>query len=129
MLIKKKLLDKYGFFNTKFKVCEDYELWLRLTSRIRVGYVNEVMLLKNGGHGDQLSKKYWGIDRYRIKALENIITKNFLRYEYKIAALNALLEKINIVILGSINRNNKKVFKMYICKKIYWMEYYYSFRK
>ena len=119
VLIKKKLFDKYGSFNTTFKVCEDYELWLRLTSKIKVYYVNEVMLIKHGGHSDQLSKKYWGIDRYRIKALENLILNTKLINKYKILALGVLLKKINIVILGSINKNNKRIFKMYSYKRFF----------
>ena len=123
-LIKKSLFDQYGLFNTKFKVCEDYELWLRFTSKIEIGYINEVLIKKNGGHNDQLSKKYWGIDRYRIKALEKLIVTNNLTIEYKVMAVKKLIEKINILILGAINRKNKRILKMYIYKKYMWSQYY-----
>ena len=123
-LIKKSLFDQYGLFNTKFKVCEDYELWLRFTSKIEIGYINEVLIKKNGGHNDQLSKKYWGIDRYRIKALEKLIVTNNLTIEYKVMAVKKLIEKINILILGAINRKNKRILKMYIYKKYIWSQYY-----
>ena len=125
-LIKKSLFDQYGLFNTKFKVCEDYELWLRFTSKIEIGYINEVLIKKNGGHNDQLSKKYWGIDRYRIKALEKLIVTNNLTIEYKVMAVKILIEKINILILGAINRKNKRILKMYIYKKYIWSEYYFK---
>ena len=125
-LIKKSLFDQYGLFNTKFKVCEDYELWLRFTSKIEIGYINEVLIKKNGGHNDQLSKKYWGIDRYRIKALEKLIVTSNLTIEYKVMAVKKLIEKINILILGAINRKNKRILKMYIYKKYIWSEYYYK---
>ena len=125
-LIKKSLFDQYGLFNTKFKVCEDYELWLRFTSKIEIGYINEVLIKKNGGHNDQLSKKYWGIDRYRIKALEKLIVTNNLTIEYKVMAVKKLIEKINILILGAINRKNKRILKMYIYKKYIWSEYYFK---
>ena len=125
-LIKKSLFDQYGLFNTKFKVCEDYELWLRFTSKIEISYINEVLIKKNGGHNDQLSKKYWGIDRYRIKALEKLIVTNNLTIEYKVMAVKKLIEKINILILGAINRKNKRILKMYIYKKYIWSEYYYK---
>ena len=125
-LIKKSLFDQYGLFNTKFKVCEDYELWLRFTSKIEIGYINEVLIKKNGGHNDQLSKKYWGIDRYRVKALEKLIVTNNLTIEYEVMAVKKLIEKINILILGAINRKNKRILKMYIYKKYIWSEYYYK---
>ena len=78
-LIKKSLFEQYGLFNTKFKVCEDYELWLRFSSKIEIGYIDEVLIKKKGGHRDQLSNKYWGIDRYRIKALEKLIFMNNIK--------------------------------------------------
>lgn len=125
-LIKKSLFDQYGLFNTKFKVCEDYELWLRFTSKIEIGYINEFLIKKNGGHKDQLSKKYWGIDRYRIKALEKLIFTNNLTLEYKVMVIKKLIEKINILILGAINRKNSRILKMYIYKKYIWSEYYFK---
>ena len=125
-LIKKSLFNQYGLFNTKFKVCEDYELWLRFTSKIEIGYIDEVLIKKNGGHNDQLSKKYWGIDRYRIKALEKLISRNNITIEYKIMVIKQLIKKINILILGAINRKNKRILKMYIYKKYIWSEYYFK---
>jgi len=123
-LIKKSLFEQYGLFNTKFKVCEDYELWLRFTSKIEIGYIDEALIKKKGGHRDQLSNKYWGIDRYRIKALEKLIFTNNIKIEYKIMVIKQLIKKINILILGAINRKNKRILKMYIYKKYMWSQYY-----
>ena len=125
-LIKKSLFNQYGLFNTKFKVCEDYEMWLRLTSKIEIGIIEEDLVKKNGGHNDQLSMKYWGLDRYRIKALEELILTNNIKKEYRCMALNELIKKINIMILGAINRKNKRILKMYIFKKYIWSEYYFK---
>ena len=36
-----------------------------------------------------------------------------------------LLKKINIILLGAINRNNKRIFNMYIKKKFLWLNYNY----
>ena len=49
-MIKKELFDKYGLFDNKFKVCEDYELWLRITSKIKIGYLDKPLIKKYGGH-------------------------------------------------------------------------------
>ncbi len=125
VLIKKELFDKYGLFDNKFKVCEDYELWLRITSKIKIGYLDKPLIKKYGGHKGQLSEKYWGIDRYRIKALEKILINNNLKMQQKLKVLEYLLKKINIILLGAINRNNKRIFNMYIKKKFLWMNYNY----
>ena len=125
VLIKKELFDRYGLFDNKFKVCEDYELWLRIASKIKIGYLDKPLIKKYGGHKGQLSNKYWGIDRYRIKALEKILINNNLQKQQKLKVLEYLLKKINIILLGAINRNNKRIFNMYIKKKFLWLNYNY----
>ena len=126
VLINKSLFEKFGLFDTKFKICEDYELWLRLSSKIEIGYLNEPLIKKYGGHLGQLSTKYWGIDRYRVKALEKLINNNCLTYNQKIKALNTLFKKIDIILLGAINRSNKRIFEIYSKKKFLWRTYYYK---
>jgi len=125
VLIKKELFDRYGLFDNKFKVCEDYELWLRITSKIKIGYLDKPLIKKYGGHKGQLSDKYWGIDRYRIKALEKILINENLNKQQKLKVLEYLLKKINIILLGAINRNNERIFNMYIKKKFLWLNYNY----
>jgi hypothetical protein len=83
------------------------------------------LIKKYGGHKGQLSEKYWGIDRYRIKALEKILINNNLKTQQKLKVLKYLLKKINIILLGAMNRNNKKIFNMYIKKKFLWLNYNY----
>ena len=119
-LIKKNLLIKYGCFNESFRVCEDYELWLRITSKERVGYVDKPLVKKFGGHSDQLSKRHWGLDRFRIKALENLITNFPLSYSQKKKVIHKILEKIDILIAGAEKRNKDSFKKSYSCKKEYW---------
>ena len=127
VLINKSLFEEFGLFDTKFKICEDYELWLRLSSKIEIGYLNEPLIKKYGGHLGQLSTKYWGVDRYRVKALEKLLINNFLTNDQKIKALDSLLKKIDIILLGAVNRRNKRMIKMYSKKKILWSTYYYKY--
>ena len=126
VLIKKELFDRYGLFDNKFKVCEDYELWLRIASKIKIGYLDKPLIKKYGGHKGQLSNKYWGIDRYRVKALEKVLINDNLKGQQKLKVLEYLLNKINIILLGAINRNNKRIFNMYIKKKFLWLNYNYN---
>ena len=100
ILFHKSILDQTGYFDESFTVCEDYDLWLRITSRYPVLFIDEPLVVKHGGHNDQLSKKYWGIDRYRIISLEKIIESGCLCSEQRKIAINSLLEKINIFLKG-----------------------------
>jgi len=84
--------------------CEDYDLWLRITARYPVLFITEPMILKYGGHSDQLSRRFWGMDRFRIKALEKIIAEPCLSEENRSAAIAMLQEKARVYIQGAQKR-------------------------
>ena len=100
VIIHKKLFNEIGLFDEKLPVCEDYDMWLRICHKYPVLFIEEALTNKHGGHNDQLSKKYWGIDRYRIISLEKIIESGCLCSEQRKIAINSLLEKINIFLKG-----------------------------
>ena len=108
VIIHKDVFNKVGLFNEKLPVCEDYDLWLRITAKFPVLYLDEKLTIKYGGHLNQLSKKYWGMDRFRIIALENIIKKNFLLKKNKQLVKKILKKKINIYLQGLKKRNREK---------------------
>ncbi len=120
VLMNKSLFLKYGLFDNRLMVCEDYELWLRITSKVLVGYLDEPLVIKYGGHEGQLSKKYWGMDRFRVKALEELILKYNLNVDQKYWAIETLLKKIRILIVGAKKRKNLKLFNYYRNKERYW---------
>ncbi len=101
VMIHRSLFDEYGGFDPSLPVCEDYDLWLRLCAFLPVLYVKEQLIIKYGGHPDQLSQKYWGMDRYRIAALEKIIKNSRLDDQKRMAATEMLLNKINIYLTGA----------------------------
>ena len=104
ILIHRSVFDDVGEFNPFLPACEDYDLWLRITAKYPVLYLDEPLIKKYGGHEDQLSKKYWGMDRFRIQALQNIILENCLSDQYKQAAIAMLLKKSTIFQKGALKR-------------------------
>lgn len=108
VIMHRTILNSVGLFDTNLPVCEDYDLWLRICSRFPVLYLNEKLVIKYGGHDDQLSRKYWGMDRFRIMALENIISETSLSAYERDEAVKMMLEKINIYLHGAYKHNNKK---------------------
>ena len=108
VIIHKSIFDEAGLFDDSLLVCEDYDLWLRITARNPVLYIEKPLLRKYGGHNDQLSRKYWGMDRFRIKSLEKIIYSKELSESDENAAKKMLTEKIHIFIQGAQKRGNKK---------------------
>jgi glycosyltransferase involved in cell wall biosynthesis len=72
VLLYRRLIELHGGFDEDLPAAEDYEMWLRLSWRYEIGLVSEPLVIKRGGHADQLSGQ-WGIDRYRIRALLKLL--------------------------------------------------------
>ena len=108
-VIEKGLLEEAGGFNEGLPACEDYDLWLRVCSRYPVLYVDRPLLRKYGGHDDQLSRKHWGMDRFRVRALRDLIAGGGLSESDRQAALASLREKCRILVNGARKRGNAEV--------------------
>lgn len=116
-LIHRDLFGRFGMFDPELPVCEDYDLWLRICAREPVLYVDEPLLLKFGGHEDQLSRAYWGMDRFRIRALEKLIQSGAVEGEALTAALDILYRKIDIYAAGAEKRRRFEEADRYRDKK------------
>ena len=95
-------------------------MWLRVSAREPVLYVDEPLTIKHGGYEDQLSTKYWGMDRFRIKSLEKILLGKRLCQEQETAAQEILISKLKILINGAAKRNNKDIIEQYSEKLKKW---------
>ena len=104
VIIAREVFDKAGNFDEGFEYVEDYELWLRITSKYPVGYIGEKLIVKTGGHSDQLSKRIDGIEKYRILALEKFILNGDFQPDHLDEALKIYLHKCNIYINGCKKR-------------------------
>jgi GT2 family glycosyltransferase len=109
VLIQKELFDTMGGFDESLIVCEDYDFWLRLTARHEVLFVEEALLTKHDGHGDQLSHRVWGLDRYRIQALENLLASGLLNAIQEEQTLLELKNKLAVFIEGAIKHKNPEL--------------------
>jgi len=76
VLIKKELIKEHGLFDCHFEICEDYDLWLKILIQEDIGFIEESLTNKYGGHQDQLSTKHHSMDMWRIRSLINLYLKN-----------------------------------------------------
>ena len=127
-LIKKEIFDDYGFFDEGLEVCEDYDMWIRITAKEEVGFLDNPLVIKYGGHNDQLSKKYWGMDRFRIKSLEKNLKNNWFTSEQQKSVLDILIKKLSILSNGAKKRNNQEIYRKYKDKLNYWSLEYNKFK-
>ncbi|MEM7260122.1 MAG: glycosyltransferase family 2 protein, partial [Pseudomonadota bacterium] len=89
--------------------CEDYDLWLKLTSQAPVLYIDEPLLVKYGGHDDQLSRKYWGMDRFRVRSLINLLRHHPLTNEQQNQVTAMAQKKLRILHKGAVKHNNAMI--------------------
>ena len=96
VVVKRELFDEVGTFDPGLEVCEDYDLWLRVTARHPVLLIDAPLTIKQGGHFDQQSGKYFGLDRFRIYAIEKLLKAEGLSDEQRILAIRELERKCRI---------------------------------
>jgi glycosyltransferase involved in cell wall biosynthesis len=107
VLFQKSLLGEIGYFDPTFPICEDYDLWLKVSARYAVLFLDEPLVIKYAGHKDQLSLNTSKIEQYRIKALENLVLEQGLKIEDEFSALEMLIKKCHIYLSGSEKRGHQ----------------------
>ena len=112
VMIRRDLLDRTGGFDETLPACEDYDLWLRISCRFPVYLIETPLIVKRGGHDDQLSKRA-GLDKYRIKAIEKIIKAGILSDAQHQAALDMLQNKCGIYAAGCRKRGREEEARYY----------------
>ncbi len=105
IMLRRTLWEALGGFDEALPACEDYELWLRLTLRTPVVLLPARLIVKRGGHADQLSRCVPVLDQYRIIALEGILSAP-LDVVQQQAVLAQLVKKCRIVALGAGKRHD-----------------------
>jgi glycosyltransferase involved in cell wall biosynthesis len=113
VMMRSSLFDEVGVFDETLPVCEDYDLWLRVACRFPIYLIDDPLVIKRGGHRDQLSKST-GIDRYRIQALEKIIESGLLSPGQHDAAVVALQEKCGVYAAGCRKRGRIEEAEEYV---------------
>ena len=106
VMMTRNLLDQFGGFDESFPVCEDYDLWLRIAKDHAIPLIPKPLVVKRGGHADQLSHSTWGMDRYRVQSLRNLL-RNGLLGEKRNWVLEALHRKIFILSQGATKRGKQ----------------------
>lgn len=94
-----------GLFDESLPACEDYDLWLRASLKIPFYFIPQPLIIKRGGHEDQLSKKYWGMDRFRVIAILKCLRENLSPLERQKASTMLVL-KCSILAQGARKRGH-----------------------
>ncbi|NOR15973.1 MAG: glycosyltransferase [Candidatus Aminicenantes bacterium] len=112
-LFRRRTFAEIGSFDEELPACEDYDLGLRLAHSYPVDFIPEALIVKRGGHGDQLSRKYWGMDRFRVTAILKALQFDLSPQE-RAWALEELQNKCRVLILGFLKRGKQDSAQTYI---------------
>ena len=133
VIIHRSVMENVGLFDEGMPVCEDYDLWLRVAKRYPIGYLPRRLIVKYGGHADQLSRRYWGMDRWRVEALEKHLndpdgfSPAYDEAEIREHLFRAVISKSEILAKGAYKRNNTFIYECYNSKLKVYREYFNRF--
>ena len=110
-MIDRKLFFSAGAFDERMRVCEDYDLWLRVALEEKVGLLREPLVLRYGGRADQLSASEPAMDRYRCFSMCKLLLQNergdVASNEHQVSLVRkALASKLKVLSLGASKRGN-----------------------
>ncbi len=108
VMIQRDLFNQEDGFDETLPACEDYDLWLRISSRFPVYLIDLPLVVKRGGHPDQLSRATPSLDRYRIQALVKLLDSGRLTAGQYESAVEALKNKCRIYGQGCLKRSKEE---------------------
>jgi glycosyltransferase involved in cell wall biosynthesis len=106
VMMRRRLLDAVGLFDGNLPVCEDYDLWLRVSRRYPVHLLDQPLVIRHAGHVDQLSAQPRQ-DKCRIESLKKILAMDDLTETQRTAAIAILQKKCRIYAAGCLKRGRR----------------------
>jgi len=131
VMIRRELLDKVGLFDENLPACEDYDLWLRITKDYPIYLIDKPLIIKRNGHPGQLSQQYWGLDRFRVQALEKLL-QDHITLQQRILVLKQLTSRLHILAQGAFKRKKLRAamyYRIKLDKYLLLAQFYQSFSR
>lgn len=113
VMIEKKLFLDSGGFDESLPACEDYDLWLRLSLKTPIYLIDKKLVIKRGGHNDQLSRNIPYLDRFRVYSMTKLLDNYQLDTEKMRYLKKSLTEKCTILCNGLKKKAKLKEAKYY----------------
>lgn len=106
-VFRRDVFETAGHFDENLPACEDYDFSIRLAFHYPITFLSNPLIIKRGGHADQLSHKYWGMDRFRVTALEKALGLP-LSGKQEALVRKEIVRKSRILAQGAEKRHNHK---------------------
>lgn len=103
-LHNRRLYDTYGYYDTSYKICGDYELLLRPKGELKVKFIDK--LLANMAIGGVSYGSFPALEEARQAKLKHIVkSKPSIFFDYYYAVFKLVLKKI---IMRSLGKDNQR---------------------
>lgn len=112
-LFRHDVFEDIGKFDENLPACEDYDFGIRLAQKYPVYFLPRALIVKRGGHADQLSRKHWGMDRFRIQALEKALLLDLSADQERLVK-KEIVKKCRILVKGFKKRKKESKAKKYL---------------
>lgn len=113
VMLRKDLFETIGLFDESLPACEDYDLWLRISLTHPIYLIDQPLIVKRGGHDDQLSRS-WGLDRYRIASITKLLDREVLPADQREAAVRVMRKKCLVYAGGCRKRGREEEARQYL---------------
>ncbi|MCF8056565.1 MAG: glycosyltransferase family 2 protein [Desulfocapsa sp.] len=115
VMVKRELFTEVGMFNENLRCCEDYDLWLRTSSRYPFLLIDSPLTVKEGGREDQVSFQYRvGMDKLRIASILDLLDEQCLSTLQLVLALEELQRKCLVYGSGCVKHKQSGKGKQYL---------------
>lgn len=114
VLLERSLFWESGGFDEELFVCEDYDLWCRVAADHRFDFCCKPLVVKYGGHADQLSKALPAMDRFRILGLVKRLAGGDFGSQEAVASTE-VQRKIRILGKGSLKHGRAQAAQLCRC--------------
>ena len=115
VMVMKELFFLVGKFDESMQCCEDYDFWLRVSSKFPFLLLDKPLTIKEGGREDQVSCIYrMGMDRFRIDSLKKLLDSGALSDEQYAFALEEFVKKIHVFGNGCLKHGNTTIGNTYL---------------
>ncbi len=112
-LFRREVFEEVGKFDEELLACEDYDFGIRLAHKYPIYLLSKPLIIKRGGHSDQLSRKYRAMDGFRVKALEKALQLG-LTPPQEMLVRQEIVKKCQILVSGFEKRNSKAEARKYL---------------
>lgn len=115
VVIRRRFFERHGGFARPFRICQDFELWLRLLADAPVGFLEEALAIKRTGDWVQSSATP-EIDRFRVLALHRFyrqIRRDATAQAYIAPLLSEAGRKSRMLLMGAEKYGNHRRLRAY----------------